>query len=304
MIHSSVFTFVKVVECGSFAKAAELLHFSSVSVMKQIDALEDRLQIKLLNRSHGGVVPTEAGKLIYENAKRLIAEVDDTVNQAWLMSEASRSVIRIGTSQLRPASQLQHCLPDGLSGSFPFEFRLVPFSDEHNGFTRAIESLGRDLDMLVAIIYSGNHEWEYSCRTRYLGSIDCCIGIPSKHRLYTKKRLTWDDLSGEIVCIMKRGKSEFIDKIRDDMEKNHPDVIIRDVPGYYDMDVFNFCVERGLLFEVPETWKDIHPSVSVVPMDWDFKLPYGIFHALNADKNVLAAVELIAAGAGIDNMEL
>ena len=43
-------TFVYVVELGSFSKAAQKMYITPASVMKQINALEEHLHVKLVNR--------------------------------------------------------------------------------------------------------------------------------------------------------------------------------------------------------------------------------------------------------------
>ena len=62
-------TFVKVADCGSFLKASEGLYISANAVTKQISLLENDLGVKLFQRSTRGLVLTEAGKLIYTEAK-------------------------------------------------------------------------------------------------------------------------------------------------------------------------------------------------------------------------------------------
>ena len=54
-------TFIAVAECGSFTKAAQRLYISSTAVMKQMNALERRLELKLLDRTPAGVRLTPAG---------------------------------------------------------------------------------------------------------------------------------------------------------------------------------------------------------------------------------------------------
>ena len=48
-------TFVYVVELGSFSKAAQKMYITTASVMKQINALEEHLHVKLVNRAHRGI---------------------------------------------------------------------------------------------------------------------------------------------------------------------------------------------------------------------------------------------------------
>lgn len=62
-------TFIAVADCGSLTKASERLYISSTAVMKQINALEARLDLKLIDRTHSGIRLTRAGDIIYRDAK-------------------------------------------------------------------------------------------------------------------------------------------------------------------------------------------------------------------------------------------
>ena len=59
-------TFIAVCDYGSFTKAAEHLYISPTAVMKQMNALESHLNLKLIERSPSGIRLTPAGKVIYQ----------------------------------------------------------------------------------------------------------------------------------------------------------------------------------------------------------------------------------------------
>ena len=65
-------TFLCVVESGSFSKAAEKLFITAPAVIKQINSLESSLNLQLFDRTHRGLIVTEAGKSIYKDAKYII----------------------------------------------------------------------------------------------------------------------------------------------------------------------------------------------------------------------------------------
>jgi DNA-binding transcriptional LysR family regulator len=69
--------FVRVVEAGSFTKAAETLHMSKTTVTQMVQQLEARLRVKLLNRTTRKVNVTADGAVFYERAIRLLADLDD-----------------------------------------------------------------------------------------------------------------------------------------------------------------------------------------------------------------------------------
>lgn len=70
-------TFVRVVEAGSFSRAARHLRVGQPAVSKTVAQLEDRLGVRLLVRSTRGLATTEAGQAYYERAKRAIEEADE-----------------------------------------------------------------------------------------------------------------------------------------------------------------------------------------------------------------------------------
>jgi LysR family transcriptional regulator for bpeEF and oprC len=69
--------FVRVVEAGNFTRAADSLGLPKGTVTKQIQALESRLHVKLLNRTTRRVTVTPDGAAYYERTARLLNDFDD-----------------------------------------------------------------------------------------------------------------------------------------------------------------------------------------------------------------------------------
>ena len=82
--------FVRVVESGSFTRAAELLEMPKSTLTKAIQTLEADLQIKLLNRTTRRVVVTPDGAAYYERLVRVLDEFDD-LNGSVATAQASPS---------------------------------------------------------------------------------------------------------------------------------------------------------------------------------------------------------------------
>jgi DNA-binding transcriptional LysR family regulator len=101
--------FAKVVEGSSFAAAARHFGLSPAMVSKHIVALEERLGARLLNRTTRRVSPTEIGRVFYERATRILAEIDDAEQEASALQATPRGLLRVsgplsfGTRQLAPA---------------------------------------------------------------------------------------------------------------------------------------------------------------------------------------------------------
>lgn len=68
--------FCVAVDLGSLGKASRLLQVSQPALSKRMRALEALSGSRLMDRSTRGVVPTEAGRRLYEAARRLLAEAE------------------------------------------------------------------------------------------------------------------------------------------------------------------------------------------------------------------------------------
>ena len=69
--------FVRVVEAGTFTRAADSLSLPKASVTKHVQALEARLRVRLLNRTTRRVTVTADGAAYYERTVRLLTDLDD-----------------------------------------------------------------------------------------------------------------------------------------------------------------------------------------------------------------------------------
>jgi DNA-binding transcriptional LysR family regulator len=69
--------FVRVVEAGSFAKAADSLDLPRPTLTRLIQALEDELRVRLLQRTTRALTVTAEGAIYYERVLRLLADLDD-----------------------------------------------------------------------------------------------------------------------------------------------------------------------------------------------------------------------------------
>lgn len=53
-----------------------------------------------------------------------------------------------------------------------------------------------------------------------------------------KGRLTWSDMAGETLMLIKRGKFPVLDRMRDEIEASRPEIKVVNLPNFYDMEVF------------------------------------------------------------------
>jgi len=87
--------FVEVVAAGSFSEAGRRRGLAASSVTRSINALEDQLGVRLLNRSTRKLSLTEAGRLYHERSRRIIAEVEDARLSVSQLEAAPRGTLRM-----------------------------------------------------------------------------------------------------------------------------------------------------------------------------------------------------------------
>jgi DNA-binding transcriptional LysR family regulator len=95
---NQITTFVRVVELGGFAAAARDLKLAPSVVTTQIQALEQRLGVRLLNRNTRSVKPTEVGEAYYARCLDLVKRFDLADDLAQSMQAAPRGLLRLNVS--------------------------------------------------------------------------------------------------------------------------------------------------------------------------------------------------------------
>ena len=87
--------FARVVEAGSFTKAADTLHMSKTTVTQLVQQLEARLRVKLLNRTTRKVNVTADGAVYYERVLQLLADMDDAETSLSSAATLPRGRLRV-----------------------------------------------------------------------------------------------------------------------------------------------------------------------------------------------------------------
>ena len=256
MYNSLLATLIAVADCGSFTKAAERLYISPTAVMKQINALEKHLDLKLLDRTATGVRLTAAGAVIDQDARFLIDYSNKSVASAKMAARAEQTTFRVGTSLLNPAKPFMD-LWYRVNRYFPdYKLHLVPFEDDHDGIITELSRLGEKFDFLIGVCDS--RTWLSHCNLLPLGRYRKMIAVSREHRLAQK-----------------------------------PQIRLEDTPPFYDMSVFNRCAETGNVLLTLECWTEVHPALVSIPVDWDYTISYGLLYSLNPTGDVRRFVETV-----------
>lgn len=95
---SAIRVFSKVVESGSFARAADQLGISTTAASRHVAELEAHLQTRLLNRTTRRLSLTETGRSFYERVVQLLADLEEAEQEAARATIEPRGTIRLTAS--------------------------------------------------------------------------------------------------------------------------------------------------------------------------------------------------------------
>lgn len=250
MYNPQLDTFLCVAEAGSFNKAAEKLYISSPAVIKQINLLEENLDLQLFVRTHRGLVLTKAGQSLYQDTKYIIQYCKDSVTRAKNAMQETENVIRIGTSPMTPAQVLVDLWPKLQAYCPNIKFQLIPFDNTPENAREILGNLGQNIDV-VAGIFDETMLNLRQCKGLEISREPICCAVSVHHRLAQKNSLTVQDLYGENLMLMRRDWSHYVDLLRDDLWKNHPQIHIVDF-DFYDVAAFNQCENNNCVLMAVE----------------------------------------------------
>lgn len=112
---NEMLVFARVVERGSFVGAARLLRLPKATVSRKVQALEQRLGARLLQRSTRRVEPTEAGRVLHAHCVRIFDEVAAAEAAVGHLHGAPRGVLRVSAPLVFGAAFLAPLVPHFLA---------------------------------------------------------------------------------------------------------------------------------------------------------------------------------------------
>lgn len=134
--------FARVVETGSFTKAADTLQISRTSVTQQVQYLEARLRVTLLNRTTRKVNVTADGAAYYERVIKLLAELDDAETSLSNAAVLPRGRLRVDVPSPFARMMLIPALP-------AFHAKYPDIQLEMGVSDRMVDIIGERVDCVV-----------------------------------------------------------------------------------------------------------------------------------------------------------
>lgn len=146
--------FARVVREESFTKAARALGLPKSTVSERVSRLEERLGVRLLERTTRHVRPTAAGAAYYERAARIVAEIEEANSAVADDHRSPKGLLRVGSPLLFGHAFLGDFVSEFLVSYPEIQIELIvadrPFDVVEEGLDLAIHVLGPIEASLVA----------------------------------------------------------------------------------------------------------------------------------------------------------
>lgn len=194
-----------------------------ITLSRRVQQLEDRLGVKLFERSTRGAEITENGRPFIEQARRIITDVDNLRTTARNVSYGLQGRIAVGYCSPLMAGKLRLAITDYLT-----KFEDVQFDGVEAGLEKLLQGLqSHTLDVAVAPIGLG----EEGIMSRRVWSERLFAVLPDDHALAEREPLYWQDLRREVFVVPAGGLGPIFGNLvaaRLTEQGKRPNIIVQD----------------------------------------------------------------------------
>ncbi|MET0331712.1 MAG: LysR substrate-binding domain-containing protein [Dyella sp.] len=193
--------FIAVADEMSFTRAAQRLHISQPPLSQQIQALEQHLGVRLLDRDKRNMALTEPGRVFLQQAREILAKADEARQR---VAEAAAGF----TGQLRLAYTVSvsfhPALPQTLLRHAVLAPKVQVQLSELNTEQQYHALLTRQIDVGFVRAAPGPAVDARAIQLEVLDQERLLLALPSGHPLATRNSLQMSDVAGQPFVVQPR----------------------------------------------------------------------------------------------------
>ena len=214
---------VATADAKSFSRAAAALNVKQITLSRRVKSLEDRLGVKLFERSTRGAETTENGRPFIEQARRIVTDIDNLRTTARNVSYGLRGRIAVGYCSPIMAGNLRLAIAEYLT-----KFEEVQFDGIEAGLEKLFHGLHSHV-VDVAVAPLGLEE--EGIASRRIWSERLYAVLPIDHALAERERIYWQDLRREVFVVPAGGLGPVFGNLiaaRLTEQGKRPNIIVQD----------------------------------------------------------------------------
>ncbi len=189
--------FLAVAELNSFSRGAERTFLTQSTVSQHISALENEFGVKLIDRTGKGAYPTEAGKILINHARQILAGIHEANTALQRYKGLEKIVLRIGGSNIPGSYLIPRFLQVFLKLHEDAEVHLI------QGDSREI--LGKLKDEEIELAFTGTVSNDETIDFTPLGIDNIVLVVPPEHRWCKRGEISIEELRDEYFVFREEG---------------------------------------------------------------------------------------------------
>jgi len=191
--------FCKIVETGSFSKAADEICLTQSSISERIASLEEEVGARLFDRFGRKVFLTDAGRFFYVRAKRLLEEKERICLEIQDFLGLKKGELKIGGSTI-PGEYLLPTVIKRFHDTYPLIDIRVTVND-----SKKIQEMVLDGHLHLGIVgFIGEHK-NPNIEAIKIWKDELVVVVPKGHKWSDKKEIEAQDIIKEPFIIRERG---------------------------------------------------------------------------------------------------
>lgn len=188
---------VATADAQSFSRAAATLNVKQITLSRRVQQLEDRLGVKLFERTTRGAEPTDNGRVFIEQARRIVTDIDNLQTTARNVSYGLHGRLAVGYCSPLISGNLKLAFSDYLT-----RFPDVQFDGVEAGPEKLIQNLrSRTIDVAVAPIGLQAPE----LKLWPVWSDRLFVVLLADSPLVDQERIYWQDIRREVFVVPNSG---------------------------------------------------------------------------------------------------
>lgn len=174
--------FIAIAENGSLSQAARTLHVSQSVLSRYLQKLEEEIGIRLFLTSSGRYIPTQAGQIYLQSARKIQLLQSQLRQKLSLLHSAAPNEIHFGIPPIRGGASLAYIYPHMLE-----KYPAARLSVVYEGSSILLQKLkAEELDFIFFLREDLDMEQVSDFDYLPLEHKEILLGVPSFHALYAK----------------------------------------------------------------------------------------------------------------------